>query len=124
MYLSKPVEGFCIPVLYIRKENLDISELKDIASKEVEKTIFSRGETLNDDDCLKKSNKDEKISERLIFDDDDINIEEVKETIVKRKVEEVDVKNVGFLIFDGDIKDEGEDSDYILKDKNKKKQIG
>lgn len=124
MYLSKPAEGFCIPVLYIRKENLDISELKDIASKEVEKTIFSRRETLNDDDCLKKSNKDEKISERLIFDDDDINIEEVKETIVKRKVEEVDVKNVGFLIFDGDIKDEGEDSDYILKDKNKKKQIG
>ena len=38
MYLSKPAEGFCIPVLYIRKEHLDISELKDIASKEVEKT--------------------------------------------------------------------------------------
>lgn len=124
MYLSKPVEGFCIPVLYIRKEHLDISELKDIASKEVEKTIFSRGEALNDHECSKKSNEDEKISERLIFDDDDINIEEVKETIVKRKVEEVDVENVGFLIFDGDIKDQGEDSDYILKDKNKKKQIG
>lgn len=120
MYLSKPVEGFCIPVLYIRKEHLDISELKDIASKEVEKTIFSREETLNDYECSKKSNEDEKISERLTFDDDDINIEEVKETVVKRKVEEVDVENVGFLIFDGDIKDQGEDSDYILKDKSNK----
>ncbi|WP_428817719.1 hypothetical protein ACQR2L_06325 [Clostridium butyricum] len=120
MYLSKPVEGFCIPVLYIRKEHLDISELKDIASKEAKKTIFSRGETLNDHECSKESNEDEKISERLIFDDDDINIEEVKETVVKRKVEEVDVENVGFLIFDEDIKDQGEDSDYILKDKSNK----
>lgn len=114
MYLSKPIDGFCVPVLYIEKEYLNISELKDIKTRDYDNSMFLRGEKLIDYGYTQKSNISnedridcEKISEKLIFDaDENNNINELKETIIKRKVEESDVKNPGFLILDGDFNEE------------------
>lgn len=107
MYFSKPVDGFCIPVLYIRKEYLDISELKDISIKEFEESFLSR-EAL-DDDFIEKSKslkEDIKIDKRLVFDDDDqnINMEELKEILIKRKNEEINMEKNGLIVLDADIK--------------------
>lgn len=117
MYLSKPIDGFCVPVLYVEKEYLNINELKDIKTMDYDNSIFFRSENLKDSDYTKKlnvSNKDgieyEKISEKLIFDEDEnSNINELQENIMKRKVEEIDGKNLGLLILDGDVDEDREE---------------
>lgn len=117
MYLSKPIDGFCVPVLYVEKEYLNINELKDIKTMDYDNGIFFRSDNLRDSDYTKKSNvsnKDgieyEKISKKLIFDEDEnSNTNELEENIIRRKVEEIDEKNLGLLILDGDVDKDGED---------------
>ena len=112
MYLSTPEFGFCMPVLYVKKDELDIGRLKDINKQwEDEKRDYLRccsedGYSNNIDFGIKNENYDisgNKENDCLIFDVDECESgEEIKKYIVNRRVNEVESKSVGVLILDGE----------------------
>lgn len=113
MYLSKPQEGFCIQVLYIKKEELDIAKLLDIDKSSeddelnyLEKNLYhdlaDNKEGLIIEDEILKEYRSEK-NDRLIFDvDEDIENHELPDSLIDRKINEVGADSLGVLILDGD----------------------
>lgn len=120
MYLSKPEGGFCIPVLYINKDELNISRFKDINKEWEDKKIDylrydaeDRYSENNIDLEVKDENYNISEDERnncLIFDVDECESgEEIKKSIIDRRINEVEAESVGVLILDGE---DVEDSNY------------
>lgn len=119
MYLSKPQEGFCIPVLYIKKEELDIAKLLDIdkSSEDVELNYLGKNlyhdlsdnnEGLIIEDEALNASRSEK-NDRLIFDvDEDSENHEVPESLIDRKINELGAEALGVLILDGDPMEENQ----------------
>lgn len=117
MYLSKPEGGFCIPVLYIKKDELNIRQLKNI-NKELEVEDFDYFRNDFEDKYLKNKrnfqteewdfdNLSNEKNNRLTFDmDEPVEGEFIKQSIVDRKISELGAESVGVLILDGeDIED-------------------
>ena len=110
MYISKPEEGFCVPVLYIDKKELNIGEIKDIS--EYKKNIKIDNSTDNDDlRCSQdKENSDivtEKVDKLIIDNDEEFNEEKIKDFISERK-NKADKLESGVLILDAEIVEENE----------------
>lgn len=113
MYLSKPEEGFCIPVLYINRKELDISNLLDIdkVSENYEMNYLgkefyndlpdNKEESLIKDEVLNAPRGEE--NDRLIFDTDEGDEKnESLESLIERKINGADSEGFGVLIFDGE----------------------
>lgn len=129
MYLSKPEKGFCIPVLYIKKEDLNISKLRDIkrTAEEEKSNHLENGINYNYSDHksdlkIKEENlystRGEK-NDRLVLDaDEDITDERLKEFIVNREINEMNSEDLGVLILDGDVMEESEEKDELSQGNN------
>ena len=135
MYLLKPEEGFCIPVLYIKKEELDISRLEENNQLDNnERVNYLRG-NIEDEQLSQDENKvneqskadeeiiNEEINNRLVFNTDDgVEIEEIKQLPIERIIKEIKEDNVGVLILDGeDIEESKEESAHLLENKENEK---
>ncbi|MGN0145000.1 MAG: hypothetical protein ACI398_08455 [Clostridium sp.] len=118
MYLSKPEEGFSIPVVYVSINELNIDELKDINTIKADRKINylkkdkefkdynyddiyhiddKRGYGIDDE---KECKVEEKVKNRLLFDTDE---GEIDESIINRENnEETETESGGLLILDGD----------------------
>ena len=106
MYLSKPEEGFSIPVIYVSINELSINELKNIDTKRKEVKVKNdiKVNYLNEHESCRheKENKD-----KLIFDiEDNINEEIIDDTKTNRKNIPEEAQSNGQLILDGDIVEE------------------
>lgn len=135
MYLLKPEEGFCIPVLYIKKEELDISRLEENNQLDNNERISYfrgniEGEQLNQDEDNENEQKqvdeeiiNEEVNNRLVFDtDESIEIEEIKQLPIERIIKEIKEDSVGVLILDEeDIEENKEESEHLLENKENEK---
>lgn len=135
MYLLKPEEGFCIPVLYIKKEELDISRLEENNQLDNNERISYfrgniEGKQLNQDEDNENEQKqvdeeiiNEEVNNRLVFDtDESIEIEEIKQLPIERIIKEIKEDSVGVLILDEeDIEENKEESEHLLENKENEK---
>ena len=105
MYLSKPEEGFSMPVIYVSINELNINELKNIDTikKEVKVKDDIKVNYLNEDENFSNEKESE---DKLIFDIEENINEEIDEVASNREKILEEAESNGLLILDGDIVEE------------------
>lgn len=105
MYLSKPEEGFSMPVIYVSINELNINELKNIYTikKEVKVKDDIKVNYLNEDENFRNEKESR---DKLIFDIEENINEEIDEATSNREKILEEAESNGLLILDGDIVEE------------------
>ena len=105
MYLSKPEEGFSMPVIYVSINELNINELKNIDTikKEVKVKDDIKVNYLNEDENFRNEKESR---DKLIFDIEENINEEIDEATSNREKILEEAESNGLLILDGDIVEE------------------
>lgn len=114
MYLLKPENGFYIPVIYVRKEDLNIYKLKELSSAEKESDYLKTEDNASIVHNHEKAKREENwVMEmrsedtHILFDADEGRYYEKSiENIINRKSEKIEPEAVGLLILDDEVIEE------------------